>query len=65
MPSRSSDTPRRAGEGHFASSNEEAAIGTVVVGEQQAVAIQFLHGVEQALSLAGSSTSGASLPVAL
>ena len=39
------------GEGHFAGSDKQAAVGTVMVGEQQAIAIEFLHSIEQALQL--------------
>ena len=39
------------GEGHFASGDEQATVGTVVVGKQQAITIEFLHGIEQAFQL--------------
>ncbi|MNN51928.1 hypothetical protein D3C81_1665910 [compost metagenome] len=42
-----------AGEGHFHHGGQQAAVGTVVVGEQAAVGVQALDGVEEALEVFG------------
>ena len=53
-----------AGEHHFAQRREQAAIGTIVIGEHLAVGIQLLdRGEKCAQQLPASSTSGAALPI--
>jgi hypothetical protein len=59
------DRPHLRGEGHLAQRGEQAAVGTVVVGEDQVIlGAQLLDQVEEGLELP-ASTSGACSPTEL
>ena len=56
------------GEGHLAYRGQQTTVGTVMVGQQQAVTVQVLHGIEEVLQGIGVLDIGtvmADLPIDL